>query len=61
MTYPKYGRVIMDTPKGGCGFIDRQIFYFRGTEDDVLVRFLNRWDELGRRPVLHEKTSGFHL
>lgn len=27
MTYPEYGRVIMDTPKG-CGLIDREIFYF---------------------------------
>ena len=27
MTYPEYGRVIVDTPKG-CGLIDREIFYF---------------------------------
>jgi hypothetical protein len=60
MTYPKYGRVIMDTPER-CGLIDREIFYFWGTEDDILVWFLNGWNELRWRPIMWWNASDSHL
>ena len=48
-TYTKDSRVIMYTSTRR-GVVYSQILDLRGTEDDVLIRFLHRWDEFRGGP-----------
>ena len=45
-------RIFMSSSRGSLnGFIHGEILHFGGSENDILVRFLNGWDVLLWRPV----------